>query len=332
MKTIGIIGYGYWGAVLLRNFSQHKEFEVKYICDRNLSKLEQAKNAAPTNCILLNAPKDIFEDTEVDLVVIATQAAHHFNLAMMALEADKHVFIEKPLVLSSQEAKMIFQLANERDRKVWIDHTFLFASAYQKLKNCLHWGMIGKPLRFHSTRTAFGLFQQDANILWHLMYHDIYILLDLFHIPDKLNSVVGSASIIPNMIDSVLASFSFSNGLHATIHCDMLFAEKKREIVITGDKGILVWDELCQNKLMFYPYCAQYHSAIKKVTYQIAEVEKIQIEQSEALINEINELSKFLNNKKCKVSVNENIALDIINLLESVEARLIEGRICQAII
>src|SRR3990167_6633345 len=234
MKTLGIIGYGSWGPVLLRNFNQNKEFKVKYICDRNFTKLEKAKNAAPKNCIFLNEPKEIFEDPKVDLVVIATQAAHHFSLVMMALQANKNVFVEKPLILSSREAKIIYQLANAQEKKIWIDHTFLFTSAYQKLKNCLNQGMIGRPLRFHSTRTAFGLFQQDANILWHLMYHDIYILLDLFHIPDKLNSVVGSASIIPNMIDSVLASFSFSNGLHATIHCDMLFAEKKRIAMDSG--------------------------------------------------------------------------------------------------
>ena len=328
MKTIGMIGYGYWGPILLRSFTQNKEFEVKYICDRNLSKLEQAKHAISKNCILLNEPKQLFADSKVDLVIIATQAAHHFNLAIMALEADKNVFVEKPFTLSSKEAKIIFQIANERGKKVWIDHTFLFTSAYQKLKECLKKEMIGELLRFHSTRTAFGLFQQDANILWHLMYHDIYILIDLFHIPKKLNSVVGSASIVPNMIDSVLASFTFSNRLHATIHCDMLFAEKKREIVITGDKGILVWNETNKDKLILYPYCAQYDKEIKKVVYQLEEAINIKVEPSEALTNEIIELSKFLNNEKCLTSPEENTALDVINLLESAEAILMDGSRC----
>ena len=121
MKTLGIIGYGYWGPVLLRNFNHHKEFKVKYICDRNSTKLEKAKKIAPTNCIFLNEPKEILEDPKIDLVVIATQAAHHFSLAMMALQANKNIFVEKPLVLSSREAKIIYQL----EKHGALDYTIL---------------------------------------------------------------------------------------------------------------------------------------------------------------------------------------------------------------
>jgi hypothetical protein len=154
----------------------------------------------------------------------------------------------------------------------------------------------------------------------------------LFNAPKKINGVFSSASIIPNLCDSVIASFTFADGLHATIHCDMLFAEKKREIVITGDQGILVWDEICENKLKFYPYRAQYHSDIKKITYQQEEPVIINIEQYDALSNEINELSNFLNNNK-SVNFQDSIAtLEVINLLESVESRLTEGRLCSTVI
>ena len=329
MIKICMIGYGHWGAILLKNFIRHKKFEVKYICDRNQIKLTQASSVAQNNCILINNPNQAFEDPDVDLIVIATQASYHFDLSIAALQANKHIFVEKPFTLNSNEAEIIFQMAKKVNKKVWVDHTFLFTSAYRKLKKCIHQGMIGKPMRFHSTRTAFGLFQSDANIIWHLMVHDIYILLDLFHTVEKINSIISSASIIPDVVDSVIASIAFPNQLHATIHCDMLFAEKKREITITGDKGILVWDETQQNKLLFYPHRASYNPLLKRVTYQSGQTEVIKIDESEALANEIDRLSEFLDNENQLTFPSQSIMLEIIKTLELIEA--MDRKLCPII-
>lgn len=319
MKTLCIVGYGYWGSILLNSFISHKEFEIKYICDRNRIKLAQAKRIVPDNCILITDPKQAFEDPAVDLIVIATQAAYHFDLCVLALKANKHIFVEKPFTLSSLDAKYLYQMAFERNRKIWIDHTFLFTHGYQKLKHCLQSGMIGKPLRFHSTRTAFGPFRENINAIWDLMVHDIYILLDLFQSPEKINSVISTASIIPHNVDSVIAGFTFPNQLHATVHCDMLFAQKKREIVVSGDKGILVWDEMHQDKLAFYPYCASHNPEIKKMTYQLDKMQVVQCEAQGALFNEIDALSSFLNKQNRLTFPEEHMTLEIIRLLELIE-------------
>src|SRR3990167_5579090 len=137
MRNVCIIGYGYWGSILHKNFCRHKEFEIKYICDRNTIKLAEAKKNASTNCILLTNPKQAFDDPRVDLIVIATQAVYHFDLCVSALKANKHIFVEKPFTLSSNEAKYLYQLALRQKRKIWVDHTFLFTCGYQKLKHCL---------------------------------------------------------------------------------------------------------------------------------------------------------------------------------------------------
>jgi predicted dehydrogenase len=320
MKTVCIIGYGYWGAILSQQFIQNPHFIVKYICDRNAEKLALAKSVTPTDCILISDPKKALEDPSVDLVVIATQAAHHFDLCISALNHHKNIFVEKPFTLNSHDAKIIFDIAKKHHKKIWIDHTFLFNPAYQQLKHCVAQGMIGNPMRYHATRTAFGLFQQDANIIWHLMIHDIYILLDLFNAPDTINSVTSSASIIPGITDSVIASFTFQNQLHATVHCDMLFAEKRREIVITGDKGILVWDETRQHKLQFYPYSASFNAKTRKVSYQLDDVKIIKVDISDALVNEVNALYEFLLENSYLSFPDKNTTLKIIGLLESVDA------------
>lgn len=320
MKTICIIGYGYWGTILTKKFIKHQSFYVKYICDRNSNNLLKAKAIVPDNCILIDNPQLALEDPVVDLIVIATQAIHHFDLCMLALTHHKNIFVEKPFTLNSTDAKTLFDVANKINRKIWVDHTFLFTSRYQKLKSRIQQGLLGKPLRFHSTRTAFGLFQNDTNIIWHLMVHDIYILLDLLGMPERINSVISSASIIPNKIDTVIASLIFSNQLHATIHCDMLFAEKKREIVITGDKGILVWDELRHDKLLFYPYHVTYNAEKKITTHQSDEATIIVTDESDALENELDALQIFLDDKHTMSFPEQDTLLKITTLLESIEA------------
>lgn len=318
MNIVGIIGCGRWGPVLLRNFTQHTAFEVKYVCDRNVFKREEIRKLN-RRCILLDKPTRLFEDPYVDLIVIATQATYHFDLCMMALKANKHLFVEKPLTLSVREAKTIYQLASLRNKKIWVDHTFLFTNGYQKLKQSINHGMIGKPFRFHSTRTGFGLFPMDINVIWNLMYHDAYILLDLFGSLKSLNKVISVSSIVPNMPESILISATFQKCLHAIIHCDTLFVEKKREIIISGEKGILVWNEECQNKLIFYPYFVECCSDVKKVICQLKKIEIIKINQVEAIQNELTKLAEFLDDERYSTFPEEVVMLEIIRMLELVD-------------
>lgn len=319
MIKAAVIGCGYWGTILVKRFLQNKNFLIKYICDRNLDKLDQAKKIVSHNCTFITNPLQALNDIEVDLIIIATQANSHHELCINALKANKHIFVEKPFTLSTKDAIEIFKLARSVNKKIWADHTFLFTPGYQKLKKCIQQGMIGNALRFHSTRTDFGLFQKDTNIIWHLMIHDIYILLDLFGIPEEIKSVSSSASVVSGISDSIVAGFQFQNGLHATIHCDMLFPIKKREIIVSGDRGILLWDETDQHKLKFYPYTAKFQRETHKILYQLNQPEIIETETVDALTNEINQLYYFLETKEPLAFPTEQSQLSILNLLESVE-------------
>lgn len=325
MYTAAIIGYGYWGPILLKNFNGNSRFRIKYVCDRNANNLERSKNSASQH-IATNDLEQLFQDPDVDIIIIATQAASHRDLILKSLQANKHVFVEKPFTLSSEDAELICREAKDRNKLVWVDHTFLFTPGYKKLKESINTGKIGSPLRLHSTRTAFGLFQQDTNIIWHLLYHDAYLLLDLFQAMPTEVQIIASATVIPNIEDSVVASFTFANGLHATVHCDMLFAEKKREITVYGKEGILIWDEMRNEKLTYYQNKATYNSNTKKINYLFDDKpEFIPIEDGEALPREIELFAECLDNKSTS-PCDCNIALKTVHLLELLEAKLIREK------
>jgi predicted dehydrogenase len=319
--TVGIIGFGYWGPTLFRNFRNHPRYQVRYVCDRHREKLARLQDHGSDCRVVVEAAK-IFDDKNVDLVVIATQATKHVDLICKALEANKHVFVEKPFVLSSADALKVCRLAKSANRAVWIDHTFLYCPAFVKLKQLVANGKIGKPLRYHSTRADFGLFQTDTNVVWHLFYHDAYLMHELFSLSAASMQASASSSIVPDIADSLTVSLHLAMGVHASVLCDMTFPEKKREIVIMGDQGILLWDELSPHKLKFFSDRARFDAPNQIVQYAEKRVpEIIPIGESEALAEELTALASCLDgeapfNQACESAV------EIVRLLEAIDLQV----------
>lgn len=315
------MGFGYWGPTLLRNFLNHPRYQVRYVCDRHQEKLARLQDHG-NDCKVVTEAAEIFEDKNVDLVVIATQAAKHGDLICKALEANKHVFVEKPFVLSSADALKVCRLAKAANKAVWVDHTFLYCPAFVKLKQLVANGKIGKLLRYHSTRTDFGLFQTDTNIVWHLFYHDAYLLHELFSLSATAIQASGSSSVVPGIADSLTVSLQLAMGIYASILCDMTFPEKKREVIIMGDQGILLWDELSLHKLKFFPSRARFSLANRSVQYsEKRDPEIIPIGESEALTEELTALASCLDgeapfNRICEPAV------EIVRLLETIDSQI----------
>lgn len=245
---VGIIGYGYWGPILLRNFLHHEGFYVKWVCDRNMERRESAKTQSATLQVT-GVLSDLLLDNSIDIVVIATQASTHYTLCREALLHGKHVFIEKPLALSFFEAEELCRMSEASNKSVFVDHTWLFSPGYRKLSETLQGGALGEILRINSRRCDFGLFQKDASVVWHLMYHDVYLLNDLLGGAPLQVQANGTSAVLPGIIDGACATLCYPGGVQANVVCDMYFPEKVREFVVQCERGILVWDEMQQDRL-----------------------------------------------------------------------------------
>ena len=242
---VGIIGYGYWGPILLRNFLHHEGFYVKWVCDRNMERRKSAKTQSATLQVT-GVLSDLLLDNSIDIVVIATQASTHYTLCREALLHGKHVFIEKPLALSFSEAEELCRMSEASNKSVFVDHTWLFSPGYRKLRETLQGGALGKIFRINSRRCDFGRFQMDASVVWHLMYHDVYLLNDLLGGAPLQVQANGTSAVLPGIIDGACATLCYPGGVQANVVCDMYFPEKVREFVVQCERGILVWDEMQQ--------------------------------------------------------------------------------------
>jgi predicted dehydrogenase len=322
MINVGIIGYGYWGPILLRNFCSIKEFNVKKVCDRNAGKLEKVKQAYP-EIITCKDYSEIINDADINLVVIATQPGSHYTLAREALENDKHVLIEKPFVINYEQAEEIRKLLEKSGKIAMIDHPHIFQPDHSKMKAVLFEEKIGKVLHYHSTRADFGLFPTDVNVAWHSLYHDIYIILDLFENEEPTSvKAFGSSHIVPDFDDTAMVQMEFKSGLTADFHVSLIFPNKERKIIITGDKSIVHWDYTAKDKIRVYNKSAEFEAGTGRVDYDITpECEIIEVPNAESIKTELEYLAKCISeNEQPKNGVDSGIK--IVKILESVDKAL----------
>src|SRR3989344_1908026 len=188
-KKIAIIGYGYWGPNLLRNFYETIDCEVLYVCDVDLSRLKLVRKRFPSVMLTTNY-NEILQDDDLDAVVVAVPARYHYEIAKKALEAGKDVLIEKPMTLSVKDAKELVDLAKKNKKILMIDHTFLFTEAIHKLKEIINNKILGEIIYIDCVRINLGIIQKDSNVLFDLAVHDISILNYLLNsVPQKIYSI-----------------------------------------------------------------------------------------------------------------------------------------------
>ena len=175
MVNIGLFGFGYWGPNMARNFSNIGGSQVKKIVDVNEKRLDLAKQLYRSTEVSTD-PEFIFNDPDIDAVVIALPVSHHFEFGKRALETGKHALIEKPMTNSRDDALTLADLAQKNNRVLMVDHTFLYTGAVEKIKELITTGELGDIRYFDSTRINLGLFQSDINVVWDLAPHDLSIL------------------------------------------------------------------------------------------------------------------------------------------------------------
>ena len=246
---INIIGAGHWGPNLIRNFANLPDVTVGKVADLDTERLNQIQKKMPGVETTTDSATAI-NDPTVDAVAIVTPVSTHHKLAKAALNAGKHVFLEKPLCSTVEECNELIALAAEKNLVLMVGHVFLFNPGIQKIKEILDCGVLGKVFYVDAVRTNLGPIRQDVNALWDLAPHDFSILNYLFGEQACAVSSTGSRVYQTLKEDVVFATVKYPSGLMAHIHSSWLNPKKVRQITIIGEKKMLVWDDMDLNRMV----------------------------------------------------------------------------------
>jgi predicted dehydrogenase len=325
MVNIGIIGYGYWGPNLARNFSSAEGASLRAISDSSLSRLKLAKEAYP-NIVSYSSAVDLINDKRVDAVVIATPVSTHYELAKLALECGKHVIVEKPLTSNSFEAIELIELAQTKGLVLMVDHTFLYTGAVRKIKELVSDNALGNLLYFDSTRINLGLFQSDINVLWDLAPHDISILSYMTEqVPLSLNAI--GVSHTHNHIENMgYISLQYENGFIAHISCSWTSPVKVRKILIGGNKKMVVYDDIePTDKVRVYD--SSYSVTAKEknellVDYRVGDIYIPKLSTREALALMVEDFIFAVKNARTPLS-SSTLGLKVVKILEAANKSIV---------
>lgn len=241
--NVGVVGCGYWGPNLIRNFRALPDCELKLMCDLDEKRLKHMRSLYPE--IEVDTDFDhMLNGANLDAVVIATSVRSHYRMARASLEAGKHTFIEKPMASSAGECEELVDLAQRKGLVLMVGHTFLYSAPVRKIKEIVSWGDIGEIRYISSRRLNLGLFQKDINVAWDLAPHDISIILYIMDESPVSVSCWGQAHITPGVEDVTTMCLNFRNGRLATIQNSWLDPRKVREMTIVGTKRMIVYDDV----------------------------------------------------------------------------------------
>ena len=243
MIKVGVIGYGYWGPNLVRNFMAAPGSMVTRVCDLRAERLAPLQRLYP-GVKTCNQSQDLINDPQIDAVVIATPVTSHFELAMAALKAGKHVLVEKPLAANSDQARQLIDEANARKVVLLVDHTFVYTDAVRKIHELIASGQLGDIYYYDAVRVNLGLFQHDVNVIWDLAIHDLSIMD--FVLPNKPVAISATGiSHIPGQPENVAyITLFFSNAQIAHVHVNWLTPVKVRHTLIGGSEKMILYDDL----------------------------------------------------------------------------------------
>ena len=328
MKTtnVAVIGCGYWGPNLIRNFSHISSCNMYMCCDLDENRLKRMKTLYPS----IETRKD-YQDMvsldEVDAVAIATPVRTHYEIAKNCLNAGKHVMIEKPITSSVAECNELIRLAKEKQKVLMVGHTFEYTASVNKIKEIFESGELGDILYIASTRVNLGLFQDDINVVWDLAPHDISIMLYLLgKIPVSVNAQ-GKAHYKRNIEDVAWVSMNFDDGLIAFLHNSWLDPYKIRKMTLVGSKKMLVYDDIETNeKIKIFDKCIKvppYYDTFAEFhfSYRYGDIYSPRIEEYEPLERECSHFIECVQNNTSPISDGYD-GLKVVTILEAANASI----------
>ncbi len=319
MLKIGVIGYGYWGPNIVRNFNSIDGAKVVAVCDRSKEALRKATKNYPDMEVSTD-PASIVTSRSIDAVAVITPVFTHFDLAREALENGKHVFVEKPFTSATDQAKQLVDLAAGTNLKIMVDHTFLFTGAVKKIKQLLDEGALGKLFYYDSMRVNLGLFQHDVNVVWDLAPHDFSIMDYL--IDEKPLALSATGEVHYNGFEDVAyVTVYCENRVIAHFNVNWLSPVKVRTTLLGGDRKMLLWNDLeADEKLKVYDKGVDVKSRENVydllVSYRSGDAWIPKVDQVEALRLEANYFVDCIENDK--TPINDGVSgLRVVRMLEA---------------
>jgi predicted dehydrogenase len=241
--NVAVIGAGYWGKNLIRNFATAKRCNLKYVCDLDEKLLAVQKKSFPFIETSTNL-QEVLNDIEVDAVVVATSVPTHFSIAQKSLEAGKHTYAEKPMTSTANESKILVELAKEKGLKLMVGHLLEYHPAVGFLKESIDKGKVGQPYYVYTQRVNLGIIRKDENAWWSLAPHDISIICYLLGSEPESVAAQGQCYLQKDIEDVVFATIKFTDGKMANIHCSWLDPHKIRKVTVVGSEKMVTFDDM----------------------------------------------------------------------------------------
>ena len=328
MVKLGIVGFGYWGKNLVRNFNNLASCEVKYICENNPVNAKKCSSLYP-NINIVDDLNILINDDEVDAVVIATPVDTHYDLAKKALESNKNVLVEKPLTSSFEEAKELVNIANKNEKLLMVDHTFLYTGSVMHLKSLVEKNTLGEIQYFDSTRINLGLFQHDVNVLWDLAPHDISICNHILNLKPKSVQAVGISHTENEIENIAYLTLKYENNIIAHFNCSWVSPVKIRQMLIGGSEKMVVFNDMePTEKIKIYDTGYQHQTDEQRneilVDYRTGDINVPKIKMTEALSLMAEDFINSIENNTTPIS-NAQLGLDVVEILDAAETSIKNG-------
>lgn len=326
---VAIVGYGYWGPNLVRNFDSHPQFEASVVVDANEARRQRAA-AAHRGIAVVADIEEVLRDQTIGALAIATPVASHFDLASKALSAGKHVLVEKPMCASADECHELIAIAKTSKRVLMVDHTFLFTGAVQMIKQLAASGDLGRICYFDSMRVNLGLFQQDVNCLWDLAPHDLSIIDYLLEDEVVGIDASGYCHLNQGFPDMVYVTLHYAKNVVAHLNLSWMSPVKVRRIAVGGTAKMLVWDDLDQDqKIRVYNSGIEYRPESERNSmipqYRIGDVHSPRLGRGEALAGVIDHFADVVKGSTPSILSPER-GLKVVRILEETQ-KILDARL-----
>ena len=326
MINLGVIGYGYWGPNLVRNFMATPGARVATVCDRDAARLAKVQALYPAVNVTTSA-EEMIADPAIDAVIVATPVDAHFPLALAALQAGKHVFVEKPIASTADQARRLIEEADKRGLVLAVDHTFVYTGAVRKMHELIRTEAFGKVRYYDSTRVNLGLFQHDVNVLWDLAVHDLSIMAYVLDQAPVAVSATGHSHIAGQPEYAAFLTVFFGGDTIAHINVNWLSPVKIRRTLVGGDRQMIVYDDLeTSEKIKLYDKgitVTETPEEVRKllISYRTGDLWSPKVEELEALAVEAAHFTACIRGEEKPLTGGES-GLELVRILEAANESL----------
>ena len=315
--NVAVVGMGYWGKNLVRNF--HELGALSVICDSRES-VETDNKADYKNVRFCREFKEVLADPSIHAVALATPAVSHYDMAKMALEAGKDVYVEKPLAIEVRQGKELVEIAEAKGRILMVGHILRYHPAVVKLQELIHNGGLGKIHYLYSNRLNIGKIRTEENILWSFAPHDISVILSLLNeVPTRI-TCQGGAYLSSQVYDVTMSQFSFPSGVQAHIYVSWLHPVKEQRLVVVGSDKMAVFDDTIEDKLVLYPHKVEWKNRIPTAIKAKGEV--VALDKQEPLKAECQHFIDSVRSRQAPLTDGRE-GLRVLNVLDACQRSLL---------